>query len=180
MTHMKYSAGPLPELSKRRFFMRTIYSWFILSLLIPNRRGNYDKLTEGLSQDAYESIMKVWNDGGIWVWLCSSISTEKGRQHSYIYGAVFISHIISTEQYKKKYRVERTRREFKNSEKFEWQAIIPANKYARLILKERIELHKTKSERSNKCEQRIFGVWEPRKDAEETLKLLKKPCFTSG
>ena len=148
--------------------------------MIPNRRGNYNKLSEGLSQKAYEDIMKVWKDGGIWVWLCSSQSTEKaekGTKYSYVYGAVFISHIISTKQYKKEYRTEILRKPFKISQDFEWQAIIPPHRNARLVLKERKQLHTAKSEKTKKSEQRIWGVWEPRKDAKETLRSLKNPKF---
>jgi hypothetical protein len=173
-----YDAGPWPKLSRKKFFMRSIFSWFILDLLVPNKRGTYKKLTEGLSQEAYDVIKEYWVDGGIWVWLCSTIKTEKSKK-AYVYGAVFILDIIPTEQYKKEYPIEKLHKSFyKESEPFPWQAIIPAHRSARLMLQEKIMLHKAKSDMKNqKAEQRIFGIWEPRIDAEETLFCLKTAQF---
>jgi hypothetical protein len=46
------------------------------------------------------------------------------------------------------------------------------------MLQEKIMLHKAKSDMKNqKAEQRIFGIWEPRIDAEETLFCLKTAQF---
>jgi hypothetical protein len=173
-----FFTGPLPQLSRTQFFMRSIYCWFILDLLVPNRRGNYNKLTEGLSQEAYDVIIKNWVDGGMWVWLCSTVKTEKGPKPC-IYGAVFISHIISTQEYKANYPIQRLHKSFyQASEEFPWQAMIPAHKYARLMLKEKIMLHPAKSaNRKLKAEQRIFGVWQPRVDATQTLLSLKTAEF---
>ena len=121
--------------------MRTIYKQHAQSLFKKNFYKRYIKPTEGISNKAYKDIMKVWKDGGMWVWICSSQTTEKTAKKSFVYGAVFISDIISTAEFKKQYKNRCRKPEFKYSVKGDYQAIIPEHEYARLELVHPLPLH---------------------------------------
>lgn len=121
--------------------MRTIYKQHAQALFKKNFYKRYIKPTEGISKKAYKDIMKVWKDGGMWVWICSSQMTEKAAKKSFVYGAVFISDIISTAEFKRQYKNRCRKPEFKYSVKGDWQAIIPEHEYARLKLVHPLPLH---------------------------------------
>lgn len=148
-----------------------------MALFTQNSRGTYIKPTESLSELAYNIIKKYYkNNQGFWIWICSTKDTDlapKKEQKSYIIGAVYISAIISTSDFRKKYKKKRAMAQFTHSKDDEYQAIIPMCSSARLELKEYIEIHEYKRDGG---ENRQHGVWQPKESA-ELYKLLKISDF---
>lgn len=122
-------------------------------------------LTEGISKEAYRSIRRMMEEGDRWVWISTSKSTdERGKgvnRRSYILGAVYVTGVMESKEYKRRYKSKRAMSEFRKSKDCDYQMIIPANKYARVALKNAIEMHKY-----DKSENRQSGVWEPNAGAE--------------
>lgn len=152
-------AGPLPSIWAFPLLFRTIFLRNILAIFTVCGQG-YKKISEGISEKGYEDIRKIWVEGGIWVWLCSSVSTEKSKK-SYVYGVVFISHIVETNKFKKQYKLRALKPTFRESKNYPWQAIIQNHKYARIQLKKPIQLLPTTCKKTGKYEQRVKGVWKP-------------------
>lgn len=141
--------------------MRTIYMWHALALFTEDKTG-YMKPTEGVTRTIYSRCKKkIEKYGGMWIWICNSKSTdiERGKEkRSYIWGAVYVTGIIETKIFKKRYQRERLKVEYVHSKGYEYQCIIPENRYCRKELKERIEVPKGK-------EMRI-GMWRPERGSE--------------
>ena len=75
-----------------------------------------------------------------------------------IYGAVYVTGIMGTREYKRQYNKKRVMEYFKESGEGEYQIIIPMREDARRELREPLEVHEYKN--GNK-ETRQSGVWEP-------------------
>jgi hypothetical protein len=125
--------------------MRTIYIWHALALFTKDNNGNYKKPTEGLSEPAYNVLKNhVANDGGCWVWICWSKSTDLAptkKRKSYVIGAVFITRIVATSEFKKNCEPQRHKKEFQHSKDFGYQAIIPMHAYTRYQLPAPLPIH---------------------------------------
>jgi len=130
------------------------------------------KPTESISEAAYRIIKKYIQPGGFWVWICSSKDTDIKipgvEKKSYIIGAIYITAIIPTEQFRKEYPKQRAMEQYTHSKNDGYQAIIPMDSRARLELKEYIEVHKFKH---HEGENRELGVWKPKESAELYKKL---------
>lgn len=120
--------------------MRTIYKQHAQALFKKNFYKKHIKPTEGISIIGFNQIKKIWKDGGMWIWICSSQRTESAKK-SFVYGAIFVTDIIPTKEFKKHYKNQSRKLEFKHSAKCDVQAIIPEHDYARLQLLEPIPLH---------------------------------------
>ena len=62
--------------------MRTIYMWHALALFTEDKRG-YMKPTEGMTRSIYSRCKKkIEREGGMWMWICNSKSTdiERGKR----------------------------------------------------------------------------------------------------
>lgn len=146
-------------------FLRTIYIWNALALFARNTYGTYIKPTEGISEHAWRSIRRLLYEyeegkeeyeGGFWIWICSSKETDiETEKKSYIFGAVYVTGIMLTSLYKKRYNSNRVMDQFSNSSKCKYQLIIPMHEYARVELLEPIVVHDVE-----KGENRQGGVWE--------------------
>lgn len=147
---------------------RTIYVWNVLAIFATNSYGSYLKPTEGISKEAYSTIKKCLSDGGsggIWVWLCTSKTTDVFAEHrkdqkSYVYGAVFVAGVLDTRSFVRRYKCATKNDQFRNSKPFDYQMVIPMQPYARLELEEPIEMHGPM-----KGEQRVLGAWKPAQGA---------------
>lgn len=143
--------------------MRTIYIWHALALFARNSYGTYIKPTEGICEQAYKTIKKQLGEGGYWIWIATSKSTDIIREKkSYILGAVWISGIVETERYKKEYNSKRVMEQFGESKDCDYQLVIPMNEYARRELRDPIIMHEYKR---GGGENRENGVWMPMEGA---------------
>lgn len=140
-----------------------------------NSVGTYVKPTEGISEVAYRSIRRMIEVGDRWVWISTSKSTDESAKgvdrRSYILGAVYVTGVMESVKYKRRYKSKRAMSEFRNSKDCDYQMIIPTNRYARVALKEAIEMHKYE-----KGENRQSGVWEPNPGV-EIYKRLEEAKF---
>ncbi len=175
----KHVTGPLPRLPTNPddIMLRTIYIWHAIAIFTKDRYGDYMKPTEGIAENAYECIKTMCDEfGGIWIWICSSKSTDtadkKKNQLSYVFGAVFIIGVLSTQEFNNQYKEKRLKNEYKHSQEFPYQAIIPCHDYARLELKTPIPVHTPPLE----GEYRWSAVWTPNKKT-DLVKKLQKPQF---
>ena len=135
--------------------MRTIYMWHALALFTEDKIG-YMKPTEGMSENGYRRCKGVIErEGGIWLWICSSASTDIEKK-SYVWGAVYVTEIMETIIFKRRYQRERLKREWEHSRGYRYQCIIPMNRNCRRELRERIEIPRGDEMR--------LGVWMPSED----------------
>jgi hypothetical protein len=123
--------------------------------------GTYVKPTEGISKTAYKSMEPSAKKGGFWVWICSTKQTDFGagkNKRAYIFGAVYVTCIMRTSCFKKKYQRQREMEQFKdNSIICEYQMIIPMHPHARLELQDPVEVPEYKV-----GENRQGGLWSPK------------------
>ena len=156
-----FYAGPYsrPPTNLGEVFVRTIYIWNALALFMRNSKGTYIKPTEGISDHAWDSISKMPAEGGYWIWIASSKVTDvDSEKNSYIFGAVYVTGVMTTKEYKRGYKSKVAMDQFKNSCGCEYQLIIAMHSYARLELAEPIIVHKVKGE------NRQAGVWQPNEE----------------
>lgn len=112
----------------------------------------------------------------MWIWICTSKDTDIEREkRSYIIGAVYVSGIVKTKEYRKKYKKERAKGEYTHSKEDAYQCIIPMCVECRRELKHYIGLHEYKKDGG---ENRQHGIWRPKRSA-PLYKLLKEPLFES-
>lgn len=167
----------LPPTIFGKVLLRTIYLCHALALFTQNSKGTYIKPTESLSETAYNIIKKYYkNNKGFWIWICWSKDTDtapKVQQKSYIIGAVYISAIIPTKEFRKNYKKQRAMAQYTHSKNDAYQAIIPMHSCARLELKNYIEVHEYTHDAG---ENRQHGVWQPKKSA-KLYTLLAKAEF---
>lgn len=162
--------------------MRTIYIWHALALFTKDRYGDYMKPTEGITEGVYNILKKKCrNREGCWVWICTSKWTDfentSKNKKSYVLGAVYVTGVMSTKRFNKKYPKQRLKSEYKHSREYDYQAIIPSHEYARLELKTPLVVHnQSRQNRPSLSERRAFGLWTPYKGA-PILKELRNPVF---
>jgi hypothetical protein len=145
-----------PPTEQGRVFMRTIYLWHVLALFTEDKTG-FMKPTEGMSDNRIEKEIK--KEGGMWMWMCNSKSTDIEREkRSYIWGAIYVTGIVENNEFKRRYQRARLKGAYEHSKGYEYQGIIPMNRYYRRQLKEPIEVPKG-------GEMRI-GIWEPEEGSE--------------
>ena len=150
-----------PWRRKGRIYIRSIYIWNALGLFYRNRRGGYEKPTEGISVTTYNNMKGIMrrNPKGFWLWIGNTKDTDIERPRgTRIYGAVYVSGIMKTEEYKRRYDRKRLYEMFKESREGEYQLIIPMREEARRELLEPLEIHEYKQIDG---ENRQGGVWEP-------------------
>jgi len=150
--------------------LRTIYMCHALALFITNSNGTYIKPTESLSENAYNIIKKHFDvvKCGFWIWICSTKDSDINlvpikQRKSYIIGAIYVSGIVETNEFRKKYRKERAMREFIHSKGDEYQMIVPMRKECRIELKEYIDVD---AYRTDGGENRQHGAWMAREGSE--------------
>jgi hypothetical protein len=142
-------------------YVRSIYIWNAIAIFCRNRRGTYIKPTEGISKTAYNNIKKILekHSEGFWLWMASTKDSDiEIEKRSRIYGAVYVTGIMGTREYKRQYNKKRVMEYFKESGEGAYQLIIPMREDARIELKEPLEVHEYRN--VNK-ETRQSGVWEP-------------------
>jgi hypothetical protein len=170
--------GPLPRLPTKpaEILLRTIFLWHAIAIFTKDRYGDYMKPTEGVSKNAYKYINDMCEQyGGCWIWICSSKSTDtaekKDDKQSFVFGAVFVIGVLPTKKFNNLYQQKRLKNEYKHSQEFPYQAIIPSHEHARLELKTPIPVH---APAEGEC--RWSAVWTPN-EFTELVKKLQKPKF---
>lgn len=143
-------------------WVRSIYLTHLLAMFTRNSCGTYIKPSEGISAQAHGIIKKNLGRGGFWLWLCNTIPTDRAlsNKKSYVYGAVFVSQMLDSATFKKRYPSRRAMAEFRYSKDCKFQMIIPMNPRCRLMLRKPVEV-----DQYDPQVQRL-GAWEMAKGSE--------------
>lgn len=147
-------------------FMRTIYLWNVLALFAEDEHGTFMKPSEGISEQTYLAMLLLGllpchSGEAFWLWMCSSKSTDmQSPRDSWIHGAIRVIDVIPTEAYKRHsaYKDYIGTEQFKCSELFPFQLVIPMSRDARKELKRPVKVPVGN-------EPRWQGVWIPDKDS---------------